>query len=418
MKEAPVALFSEMARSEPRKTGILPSQEIRELIRNGKIRSGVEIDDGQIQPASMDLRLGTIAYRIQASFLPGRSSTIQTKIKDLCLAEIDLSKPALLEKGAVFIVPLVESLALPSDIGGKANPKSTTGRLDIFTRLITDGGLEFERVPNGYKGQLFVEIVSRTFPIVVGAGTKLNQLRFVRGSPPSGDGVLEELAEREHLVYYDNGDGPAQAAVERGLKKLVGQRPTDAPAQAIIDRGLRTTIDLEGAGNSSIVAYKGKRNCPPVDLSKVGAHDAAEFWEPLSSLKSGRLVLDPGDFYLLASKERFCVPASWAAEMEPFDQSSGDFSVHYAGFFDPGFGYGTSGEIKGTKAVLEVRAHEVPILLEDRQIVGRLVYHRMADVPDKLYGQAIGSSYQQQGLALSKQFRTAPVGSQAATTRG
>jgi dCTP deaminase len=410
MTESHSALFSEMARSEPRKTGILPSQEIRELIRNGKIRSAAEIPDAQIQPASMDLRLGNVAYRIQASFLPGRTSTIQAKIRDLCLAEIDLSRPALFERDAVFIVPLVESLALPSDIGGKANPKSTTGRLDIFTRLITDGGLEFERVPTGYKGDLYVEIVSRTFPIVVGAGTKLNQLRFVRGSPPSGDGVLEQLAQREHLVYFDNGDEPARAVVERGLDKLV----PEAPAQAFIDRGLRTTIDLEGAGPSSIVAYKARRNCPPVDLSKVGAHQIGDFWEPIASPKSKRLVLDPGDFYLLGSKERFCVPAGWAAEMEPFDQSSGDFSVHYAGFFDPGFGYGMKGEIKGTKAVLEVRAHEVPILLEDRQIVGRLVYHRMADVPDKLYGQAIGSSYQQQGLALSKQFRTSPGPAKAA----
>jgi dCTP deaminase len=405
MTESPSALFSEMARTEPRKTGILPSQEIRELIRNGKIRcpESAPIGDGQIQPASMDLRLGNVAYRIQASFLPGRSSTIERKIKDLCLAEIDLSKPALLERDAVFIVPLVESLALPSDIGGKANPKSTTGRLDIFTRLITDGGLEFERVPTGYRGGLYVEIVSRTFPIVVGAGTKLNQLRFVRGNPPSGDGVLEQLAERERLVYYDNGDAPAEAVVERGLDKLPPEG--DSAARAYIDRGLRTTIDLEGVRGSSIVAYKARRNCPPVDLSKVGAHEAAEFWEPIASPGPKGLVLDPGDFYLLSSKERFCVPAGWAAEMEPFDQSSGDFSVHYAGFFDPGFGYGTGGEIKGTRGVLEVRAHEVPILLEDRQIVGRLVYHRMADIPDKLYGQQIGSSYQQQGLALSKQFR-------------
>jgi dCTP deaminase len=403
MTESASALFSEMARTEPRKTGILPSQEIRELIRNGKIRSQLEIGDGQIQPASMDLRLGPRAYRIQASFLPGRSSTIETKIKDLCLAEIDLTKPALLEKDAVFIVPLVESLALPSDIGGKANPKSTTGRLDIFTRLITDGGLEFERVPTGYKGGLYVEIVSRTFPIVVGAGTKLNQLRFVRGNPPSGDGVLEQLSQRERLVYYDGADAPAEAVVERGLDKLPPEG--DSAARAYIDRGLRTTIDLEGVRGSSIVAYKARRNCPPVDLSKVGAHEAAEFWEPIASPGQKGLVLDPGDFYLLSSKERFAVPAGWAAEMEPFDQSSGDFSVHYAGFFDPGFGYGTGGEIKGTRGVLEVRAHEVPILLEDRQIVGRLVYHRMADIPDKLYGQQIGSSYQQQGLALSKQFR-------------
>ena len=404
MTEAASALFSEMARNEPRKTGILPSQEIRELIRNGKIRSAQEIPDGQIQPASMDLRLGNVAYRIQASFLPGRSSTIRSKIKELCLAEVDLSKPALLERDAVFIVPLVESLALPSDIGGKANPKSTTGRLDIFTRLITDGGLEFERVPVGYRGELYVEIVSRTFPIVVKAGTKLNQLRFTRGNPRSGDDVLGQLAERERLVYYDSGDAPVEAVVERGLDKLPPEG--DSAARAYIDRGLRTTIDLEGIGGSDVVAYKARRNCAPVDLSKVGAHETTEFWETITTPKSGGLVLDPGDFYILSSKERFAVPAGWAAEMEPFDASSGDFSVHYAGFFDPGFGYGLRGEIKGTRGVLEVRAHEVPILLEDRQIVGRLVYHRMADIPDILYGQQIGSSYQQQGLALSKQFRS------------
>jgi len=404
-KEERGSLFSSEARAEARKTGILPSQEIRELIKNGKIRSAAAIDDGQIQPASIDLRLGPVAYRIQASFLPGRSSPISTKIRDLRLAELDLTKPALLERGAVFIVPLVESLSLPSDIGGKANPKSTTGRLDIFTRLITDGGLEFEYVPKGYSGELYVEIVSRTFPIIVQAGTKLSQLRFVRGNPPSGDGVLEQLAERERLVYYENDEGPLEAIVERGLDKLV-HPSAGGPEQAIIDRGLRTTIDLAGIGAPGVVAYKAKGQCPPVDLSKVGAHDAADFWDAIEGPRAGGLVLDPGDFYLLASRERFCIPSGWAAEMEPFDQSIGEFSVHYAGFFDPGFGYGAAGEIKGTRAVLEVRAHEVPILLEDRQIVGRLVYHRMANVPDKLYGQGIGSSYQKQGLALSKQFRT------------
>lgn len=397
-----MGLFTNAARSE-RKTGILPSQEIRELIGNGKIRSSVEISDDQIQPASMDLRLGNVAYRVQASFLPGRSSALSTKIAELKIAEYDLSRPTLLETNAVYVVPLIESLSLPRDIGGKANPKSTTGRLDIFTRLITDGGLEFEHVLKGYSGDLYVEIVPRTFPIVVAAGTKLNQLRFIRGNPPSTDGILAQLAEREHLVYYDNGDGPAEAVIERGLKKGVADQGGDQ--QAIIDRGLRTTTDLEGGESSSIVAYKAKRHCPPVDLSKVRAYDAADFWIPIYSPNSKRVVLDPGDFYLMASKERFSVPPSYAAEMEPFDQSIGDFSVHYAGFFDPGFGYGSSGDIKGTKAVLEVRAHEVPILLEDRQIVGRLIYHRMANSPEKLYGQAIGSSYQRQGLALSKQFR-------------
>lgn len=385
-----------------RKTGILPSQEIRELIANGKVRSSAEISDAQIQPASMDLRLGNIAYRVQASFLPGRSVSLRDKIAEMKIAEYDLSRPALLETNAVYVVPLLESLALPHDIGGKANPKSTTGRLDIFTRLITDGGLEFEYVLKGYSGDLYVEIVPRTFPIVVAVGTKLNQLRFIRGNPVSTDGILEQLAEKERLVYYENGDGPAEAVIERGLKNLVARQGGDQ--QAIIDRGLRTTTDFEGSAES-IVAYKAKRHCPPVDLSKVRAYDAADFWVPIYSPKSKRVVLDPGDFYLMASKERFSVPPSYAAEMEPFDQSIGDFSVHYAGFFDPGFGYGASGEIKGTKAVLEVRAHEVPLLLEDRQIVGRLIYHRMANAPEKLYGQAIGSSYQQQGLALSKQFR-------------
>jgi dCTP deaminase len=397
-----LGLFSNATRPE-RKTGILPSQEIRELIGNGKIRSSAEISDDQIQPASMDLRLGNVAYRVQASFLPGRSSALSTKIAELKIAEYDLSRPTLLETNAVYVVPLIESLSLPRDIGGKANPKSTTGRLDIFTRLITDGGLEFEHVLKGYSGDLYVEIVPRTFPIVVAAGTKLNQLRFIRGNPPSTDGILAQLAEREHLVYYDNGDGPAEAVIERGLKKGVADQGGDQ--QAIIDRGLRTTTDLEGSESSSIVAYKAKRHCPPVDLSKVRAYDAADFWIPIHSPNSKRVVLDPGDFYLMASKERFSVPPSYAAEMEPFDQSIGDFSVHYAGFFDPGFGYGASGDIKGTTAVLEVRAHEVPILLEDRQIVGRLIYHRMADSPEKLYGQAIGSSYQKQGLALSKQFK-------------
>jgi dCTP deaminase len=403
-----------MTRSEPRKTGILPSQEIRELIRNGKILSGVEIADDQIQPASIDLRLGNVAHRIQASFLPGRSSPVSNRIRDLKLAELDLSRPALLERGAVFIVPVVESLALPRDIGGKANPKSTTGRLDIFTRLITDGGWEFEQVPRGYSGNLYIEIVSRTFPIVVSAGVKLNQLRFVRGNPPSTDGILEQLSLKEHLVYYDNGDGPEEASVERGLGKPAYQY--DGSTTAFIDRGLRTTIDLAGHGKAGITAYKAKRNAPPVDLSRVGAYNVVDFWEPLSSPDSNRLVLNPGEFYLLASRERFRIPPYYAAEMEQYDPSMGEFSVHYAGFFDPGFGYGATGEIKGTKAVLEVRAHEVPILLEDEQTVGRLVYHKMADVPDKLYGQAIGSSYQQQGLALSKQFRTT-TSAQAATQR-
>lgn len=398
------ALFPDAVRTEPLKTGILPSQEIRELIANRKIVPSQPIDDSQIQPASIDLRLGNVAYRVQASFLPSRTSTIKSKIDDLKLAEIDLTRPALLERGAVFVVPVVEHLALPFDISGAANPKSTTGRLDIFTRLVTDGGFgfeqhdyQFEQVPKGYKGGLYVEVVSRTFPIILSAGAKLTQLRFVRGNPPAAtDNALERFEQTGGLVYFENGD---------------------APAKAVLSGGLRMSIDLQGSGPSTVVAYKAKRNCPAVDLSKAGAHDAEKFWDAITAPASNRLVLDPGDFYILASKERISVPSNWAAEMTQFDPSIGEFSVHYAGFFDPGFGYGTAGEIKGTKAVLEVRAHEVPILLEDRQVVGRLMYHKMASIPDKLYGQAIGSSYQQQGLALSKQFRVGAANREAATAK-
>lgn len=382
-----MGLFSEMLRPQPRKAGILPSQEIRELIRNGKIRSTAEITDDQIQPASIDLRLGNIAHRVRASFLPSGKFLIGPKIRELQLEEIDLSQPALLGAENVFIVPLIESLALPSDMSGKANPKSTAGRLDIFTRLMTEGGAAFEVVPEGYSGNLYVEIVPRTFSIIVRAGTKLNQLRFFRGDPQRDDEKLRKIARRG-LVYYENGGGPTKPEIRQGL---------------------RVSIDLQEGERESIVAYRAKKQRAPIDLAKIGAYDVEEFWDPVQArnAKSG-LVLDPGDFYLLASKERVGVPPEYAAEMESYDPSIGEFTIHYAGFFDPGFGHGTSGEIKGTKAVLEVRAHEVPILLEHGQEVGRLMYHKMADRPDKLYGLGIGSSYQRQGLALSKQFK-API---------
>lgn len=397
-------LFSGIIR-EPQKHGVLPSQGIRELINNGKICSSDTIAEDQIQPASIDLRLGRVAYRVEASFLPNRSSTISAKIRTLQLEEIDLSKPALLDRGHVFIIPLVESLTLPPDMSGKANPKSTTGRLDIFTRLMTDGCAEFEQVPSGYRGDLYVEVVPRTFSIVVRAGTKLNQLRFWRGSPQRDDGYLRSLDRKRKLIYYENGNG---ATTSEDTSTGV------VPAPASIGGGLRLTVNLHGNDRHSIVAYKAKKKTGPIDLSKVGVYDPAEYWESIADPRLDRIVLQPGDFYLLASKERLGVPPAHAAEMEQYDPSLGEFSVHYAGFFDPGFGYGANGEIKGTRAVLEVRAHEVPILLEDKQTVGRVNYYRMASVPEKLYGQNIGSSYQEQGLSLSKQFKSEKVFSTSA----
>jgi dCTP deaminase len=382
MEKDSARLLPEVARQAVRKSGILPSQEIRALVRNGKIRSSVEIPDSQIQPASIDLRLGDKAYRVVASFLPSGERLIGPKIRALQLEEIDLRQPALLRPDNVYIARLMEYLDLPPDMGGKANPKSTTGRLDIFTRLLTEGQPTFEMVANGYSGDLYVEIFPRTFPVIVREGTKLNQLRFFRGTPQSDDEQLRKIALKRPLVY-ENGTGR--------------NRP-------VIRQGLRLSLDLSSSGG--IVAYKAKKTDIPIDLAKVSEYEVSQFWEAFEaqSLK-GSLVLTPGDFYLLASKEAVSVPPDYAAEMESYDPSIGEFTVHYAGFFDPGFGYGNSGEIKGTKAVLEVRAHEVPILLEDGREVGRLAYHKMANRPEKVYGLDIGSSYQQQGLALSKQFK-------------
>jgi dCTP deaminase len=378
-----VELLKQTSRNVLRREGILPEQQIRDLIQNGKIRARGEIAESQIQPASVDLRLSDKAYKIKSSFLPSGDSLIEPKIRKLMVEEIDLSQPALLAPSNVYIAKAAEYLDLPPDIGAKANPKSTTGRLDIFTRLLTEGQQIFESVPKGYKGDLYVEMFPRTFPVIVQAGTKLNQLRFYRGESEADDEQLRKLAQKRPLVYENGG----------------------VPNKPSIRGGLRISIDLSGS-EGSVVAYRGKKTNIPIDLSRVGAYDIEEFWEPLYAQDlGGSLVLAPGEFYLLASKEKVSVPPDYAAEMESYDPSIGEFTVHYAGFFDPGFGYGDSGEVKGTNAVLEVRAHEVPILLEDSREIGRLIYHKMADRPAKVYGSGIGSSYQHQHLALSKQFK-------------
>jgi dCTP deaminase len=376
----------------PLTTGILPFQEIASYRDSGRISAALPIDDNQIQPASIDLRLGRVAYQVGASFLPGRAP-IKNKIKDLLIREINLEDSAVLEQGSVFIVELLETLRLPSDVAGIANPKSTTGRLDIFTRLITEPGIEFERVPRGYSGSLYLEIVPRTFPIKVRTGMKLNQLRFIRGKPPSTDGRLAKLAEKEQLAF-DHEESPIDPKIERGLS---------------------VSVDLQGNG-AEVIAYRAKRTRHAVDLDKFDHYEIADFWEATTASASKEITLQAGDFYILASSERIRVPPTHAAEMVPFDPSIGEFRIHYAGFFDPGFGYGADGEIPGTKAVLEVRAHEIPILLEHGQLVGKLIYHKMSQSPDKVYGLSIGSSYQQQGLALSKQFkRPAQSGQESAS---
>lgn len=376
-------LFPDAAQeSALRSRGILPSQGIRELIRTGHITAAPSIEEQHIQPASLDLRLGNIAHRVRASFLPGPNSTVAAKIEELRMARVDLSGAAVLEKDCVYLVPLLEEVDLPENISGKANPKSTTGRLDIFTRLITDYGIEFDRVPAGYKGKLYAEVVSRTFTVRIRAGMRLSQLRFVQGSPVAGDRTIRELDQEQNLVYMDE----------------------DSPTRARLDRGLRITLNLEAAEPGEVVAYKARPGAPVVELDKINHYSYEQFWEALYQTPEKGLILHRDDFYILASRERVRVPPDYAAEMIPFDPSDGEFRIHYAGFFDPGFGYGSS-DIKGTRAVLEVRAHEVPFLMEHGQLVGRLNYIPLLSKPDKIYGTDIGSSYQQQALTLSKQFR-------------
>jgi dCTP deaminase len=329
--------------------GILPCQSLQGLIDSGAMTSETAFDHDQVQPASVDLRLGARVWRVRASFLPRRGRRVIDRLADVTMHELDLSAGAVLERGCVYIAELQERLKLPPGIAGRANPKSSTGRVDVFVRLLTDHGPVFDDVADGYEGPLYVEIAPQTFSVLVRTGTRLNQLRLKRGKP-----VL--LSSRN-----------------------VG-------------------VDLTGA----LAGFRARRHAGIVDLDHEDGHDPRDYWEPLET-RRGELLLDPGEFYILASKEAIEIPSLEAAEMTPIDPSVGEFRVHYAGFFDPGFGT-EEAQGQGSKGVLEVRSHETPFLLEDGQTVARLVYEPLTDRPTRLYGED-GSHYQRQGLKLSKHFR-------------
>ncbi len=354
--------------------GVLPAQQLRDLIGLGQIAAQPAIIPEQIQPASLDLRLGTVAYRVRASFLAGAGRTVSERIAEFEMHRVDLSQGAVLEKGCVYVVPLMERLALPPGILAVANAKSSTGRLDLLTRTITDGGAEFDRIPPGYHGPLYAEICPRSFSVLVRPGMRLNQIRFRRGQAVLDDAALANLDARVGLV-----SGTAQ-----------------------ISDGLAFSVDLDPA-EGSLIGFRAKPHTGVIDLDRIGHYDPAEFWEEMHS-KERRMILDPGAFYILVSREAVTIPPDHAAEMAPYLAMVGEFRVHYAGFFDPGFGYAEAGGA-GSRGVLEVRCHEAPFVLEHGQVVGRLVYERMADVPDTLYGTGIASNYQGQGLKLSKHFR-------------
>jgi dCTP deaminase len=349
-------------------TGVLASQQIEGLREAGAIRMPAPLP-GQVQPASLDLRLGDVAYRVRASFLPGAGRRLADRLPEFEMHRIDLSGGAVLEKGAVYLVPLQEALALPPGLSAVANAKSSTGRLDLLTRAVTDGGTEFDRIPPGYDGPLYAEICPRSFSVLVRPGMRLNQIRFRAGEARLDDAALARLHAGTPLV---NGTPH-------------------------IDDGLGFSVDLSpGAGD--LVGWQARPHAGVIDLDRIGHYAPRDFWDPIRT-RERRIILDPGAFYILVSREAVTIPPDHAAEMAPFLAMVGEFRVHYAGFFDPGFGHGTP-----ARGVLEVRCHEAPFVLEHGQTVGRLLYERMSEVPAQIYGGGIASNYQGQALKLSKHF--------------
>ncbi len=368
-------------------TGILPCQDLKALALRKDIAGLEPIADDQFQPASLDLRLGPKAYRVRASFLPG-TGTVRQKLDEFAMHEMDISNGAVLERGCVYIIPLLETLNLRHRTSAMGNPKSSTGRLDIFTRLITDYGTAFDQVPEQYSGQLFAEVSPRTFSVLVRKGSRLSQLRIRRGKPPTSDNLMRRLQQEHQLVEVVDG-APGALTHE-------------------IVSGVPVSVDLEGRQSGGVIGYRAKNHSGLIDIDRIAHYEVHDFWEPVLAPKRG-LILDPAEFYILASREAVRIPPHYAAEMIAYDTLVGEFRVHYAGFFDPGFGHSDAGG-EGSRAVLEVRSYEVPFVIEHGQLVGRLAYERLTSPPTMLYGQRANSSYQGQGIKLSKHFKPVPAG--------
>ncbi len=374
--------------------GLFSYQDLKGLVRSRAVSSSMEpLSEDQIQPASIDLRLGAKAFRLVSSFLPESHGVMERLGKgggddsDLVMYEIDISNGGILEKGHVYLIPLMEELSLPEGVMGRANPKSTTGRLDIFARVLTDKNPRFDDIAPGYRGGLFLEILPRSFAIGVSQGLSLVQLRLMDGDAVVDDMELRALQRDEGLLYDGDGDGRA--------------------SDVSISRGIFMSVDLSGEAMNGVIGYKSRKNSHVVDLTKRDHYNICDFWEPVTGGRDSTLILEPEEFYILSSREKIRIPTGYAAEMAAYEAGSGELRTHYAGFFDPGFGYGQSGEVKGTKAVLEVRAHDVPFMISHGQTFCKLAYERMRNVPEKTYGPKIGSSYQFQGITLSKQFKKA-----------
>jgi dCTP deaminase len=367
-----------------RSTGVLPSQRLREAIEREWIVAGPwRILPESVQPASVDLRLGDHAWALRCSFLPDSSSTVEQKIEDVAFERIDLRDGATLERDRPYLVPLIEELRLPGEIRAKANPKSSTGRLDVFTRVLTDRNNRFDEIAAGYRGRLYLEVVPRTFAIRVKTGLALNQVRLMRGEARLSDEQIVALHSQTPLLYRNS------RPLENSDLSLAG--------------GMFVRLDVSGP-EESIVGYRAKKNSLPIDLTRVGALKWQDYWEPVHPERGGRIVLEPEIFYLLLSAEGVSIPPSHAAEMLAYDPTAGELRTHYAGFFDPGFGYARDGSTHGSRAALEVRARDVSFMVEHGQPVCKLAFECMAEEPDVLYGEEVGSNYQGQQTMLSKHF--------------
>jgi dCTP deaminase len=365
---------------------VFPSQLLERALADRWIQGGEGgIPPGNLQPASLDLRLGTEAYRLRCSFLPDRSSSVEDRLAEVAIDRFELGEGALLEINRPYLIPLVEELALPDGVRARANPKSSTGRLDVFTRVVTDGNDRFDEIPAGYRGRLYLEVVPLSFAVRVRPGLTLNQLRLIRGEPRCSDADIRAAHAASPLLFTEG-------------------EPTASADLAIAD-GLFLSLDLAAKHGRGGVGFKARRNSDAIDLSRVGHYRWEDFWEPVVPDRRARVVLEPKEFYLLISSESVRIPPHFAAEMTAYDPTAGELRTHYAGFFDPGFGYDDAGVRKGTRAVLEVRAHDVPFMIEHGQRVCKLTFEHMAAPPKTLYGGGIGSNYQDQSVTLGKHFR-------------
>lgn len=355
--------------------GILTHAQIDGLLRDGHVAAAVPVVEEQRQPASLDLRLGTEALAIRAGFLPRGS--VEEHVQSLVVDRVSLREGAVLRRNQVYLVKLLEDLALPRHVSARANPRSSTGRIDVFTRTVVDGHDRFDDIPSGYEGPLWLEVVPRSFDVRVTTGQRLNQIRFFVGDPLLTADELEERLERDQLVAEGT--------------------PSDRSGASLL-LGLSLIPDEPGAP----IGWRARDDAPVLDLAAVGGHPASEFFAPVHTSRDGTLILKPEGFYILASSERVRVPADLAAEMLPYDVGMGELRTNYAGFFDSGFGWGEMSP-NGSRAVLEVRPHDVPFRVEHRQPIFRLQYSRTVEPCRSLYGQT-GSAYQNQGLRLARYF--------------